>query len=296
MLTVVGYYNFIIILCCLLYNLPFVLSQCNTCPVAYCPATNNCVSPNQNCSCQWKVSQCGCLLYTDSTNCTKSLSDCTWVGCLGKCIPNSPTLCLSCTDTLNILHMGIAIGVGLALAILSSIIIFLFTRRIQSVRRRMLFHVFFNLCSLGSSGLVNYCTQVLIPTQYASKITLLVCSSVELLFLIFSWFTCMALPSQTGKIERVDVLDSCSKSCVVKAYFLYYGCYLYCVGIWIYAYLELNSLLKGNLFWEIGLLVRLGPVLLLIERIGSCIYNCGAEVGGAVNPLFVKKNSYEELK
>jgi len=302
-MTTIGYYYYYFFILCLLYNFPFVNSQekCPLCPLYYCPATDSCVPlnplPNQTCSCPWLINQCSCLLYKDSFNCSKSINNCLWIGC--RCIPNTNPLCLSCpADHLNILTLGISVGVGVVLSLIMGCIFKLVSCPLKpGPRKRLLFHLIFNLFSLGSSGLVNYCTQVFIHTQYSSKISLLVCSSVECLFLILSWFSCIALPSQSGKLKRDSDLDSCQQRCVIRAYYIYYGTYLYCVGIWIFAYIELNSLLSGYLLWNVGLLLRLAPfALLLVERIGTCIYNCGAQVGGAVNPLFTHNNSYEELK
>jgi hypothetical protein len=162
--------------------------------------------------------------------------------------------------------------------------------------KRKIFHFIFNVCSLGSIGLVNFTVQAYLKTQYASKIGVLVASSLECLFLLCSWFTCVAVPSTTGKMERSLNLDNCSMKFVVYSYFIYYLCYLYCLGLWIFMYMELRGIMQEYLLWDVGLLIRLVPfALILVERLVKCVKNCGVNVGMSGNPLFGQKSSYEEL-
>jgi hypothetical protein len=211
---------------------------------------------------------------------------------------NNPN-CVSCPDTLELFPLELALGIGLPLAII--FVPILLRKCLPNVgpTKRWIFHVIFNICTLASSGILNYCTFFYLPTLYASKLCCLVGAATECFFLLSSWAACFALPSATGKLKRSGSLDSCSKKYVFHAYFIYLACYLLCVGLWSFAYVELTHLLGDSPFylWYIGLLIRFLPfVFILLERIVNCVRACGVEVGAAVNPLFTSHSSYEELK
>jgi len=279
------------------------LQTCLSCGIAYCPETGKCVisSFNNTCLCSFPKTQCHCMAKIDPFNCT-STANCTWLSCTQSCVPTNTVgkspICLSCPDTLDLFPLQLALGIGLPLAIFFvPILLRNCLPKVGPIKRRI-FHVIFNICSLGSSGILNYCTFFYLPTLYASKLCCLVGAATECFFLISSWAACFALPTKTGKLKRSTSLDTCSKKYVYHAYFVYLACYLLCVSLWAFAYTELTHLLGNSPYylWYIGLLLRLLPfVFIVLERIVSCVRACGVEVGASINPLF-SHSSYEELK